>query len=350
LIPIPYGSGLSAQIGLKTESTVGTEITVDRFYEFLSESITFQPTWLDSAGLKAGQAFKRVSRTVQSRFSAGGDWSLEHADKGGMGTIWKHALGSPITIPVQIGATTAWQQVHIPGMRTGLSHTIQVGRPQTDGTVRAFTYRGCKVTGFEFTCSDGEIAQLSLSVDGWQEATATALASASYTANMGVFTFADASTFTLGGTPTTGGSPSQISIAGGTAVTTVVRGITISGQWPLATERFGLGNAGVKREQIENGIPMITGTLEGEFTSRTEIYDLFKANTTTALQLDFTHGDAGSSNPYRLSFIMPAIKFKEAATNAAGPDILGQTIGFEAYDDGTNAPFQVRLVSTDTVL
>lgn len=347
---MPYGSGLSAQLGLKTEAVVGTEITVDKFFEFLSEGISFEPTWLDSAGLKAGQAFKRVARTAQSRFDVNGDWTLEHADKGGMGTIWKHALGSPITIPVQIGATTAWQQVHIPGIRTGLSHTIQVGRPQTDGTVRAFTYRGCKYSGWEFTCSDGELAQLKLTVNGWQEATATALAAASYTANAGVFSFADAATFTIGGTPSTGGSPSQITISGGTPITTVVKGITITGSTPMATERYGLGNAGVKKEQLENAIPEITGTLDGEFTQRTEIYDLFKANTTTALQLDFAHGDAGTSNPYRLSFIMPAVKFKAASVNADGPDILGQSINFEAFDDGTNAVIQVRLVSTDTTL
>src|SRR5919204_5708412 len=104
---MPYGSGLSAQLGLKTESTVGTEITVDTFFEFLSGGISFQPTWLDSAGLKAGQAFKRVNRTVQSRFTIGGDWTLEHADQGHMGLLWRHALGSPFTTPVQISTSTA---------------------------------------------------------------------------------------------------------------------------------------------------------------------------------------------------------------------------------------------------
>jgi hypothetical protein len=126
--------------------------------------------------------------------------------------------------------------------------------------------------------------------------------------------------------------------------------VTIRGEDGMATERFGLGNAGLKEEQIENATRMITGTLEGEFTDRTEIYDLIVANTTTALQLDFSHGDAGGSNPYRLSFVLPACKLKTGNVNLTGPDILGQSITFEAYDNEADPVIQVELVSTDTAI
>jgi hypothetical protein len=113
----------------------------------------------------------------------------------------------------------------------------------------------------------------------------------------------------------------------------------------MATERYGLGNAGQKKEPIENGISTITGTLDAEFTSQAEIYDLFKANTTTAIQLDFAHGDAGSGNPFRLSFVLPAVKLKAASVNVGGPDIIPQSVEFQAYDDGTTNPvIQVELV------
>lgn len=350
---MPYGSGLSAQVGVKAETTVGTEVVVDRFFEFLDESIAFQPTWLDGQGLRAGQAYQRVARVSQSRFTVAGDISLEHADKGGMGLLWKHILGSAITVPTQIGATTAWKQNHHAGstsVKTGLGLTIQVGRPQTDGTVKAHTYRGCKIVAAEFSVSDGELARLSLTVDGWQEATATALASASYTAATGVFSFSDASVFKLGGTPST--SAGETTVAGGTSVATVVRGFTLRVGTPLATERYGLGNAGVKREQIENAIPEITGTLEGEYTSQSEIYSLLKNNTTTALELVLEHGLAGTAEPYELSFVLPAIKLLEGGPQVSGPDIVGQSINWKAYDDGggSNPVAQVRLVSTDTTL
>ena len=155
--------------------------------------------------------------------------------------------------------------------------------------------------------------------------------------------------FKLGGTPST--AAGVTTVAGGTTVATVVRGFTLRGSTPLATERYGLGNAGVKKEQIENAIPEITGTLAGEYTSQSEIYSLFKANTTTALELVLEHGLAGTAEPYELSFVLPACKIVEGGPQVGGPDIVSQSINFKSYDDGTTNPVaQVRLVSTDTTL
>jgi hypothetical protein len=353
-----FGSGLSAQIGCKAESTVGTEIVVDTFYEFLSENFQYVPTWLDGQGIKANQQYQRVARTVISRHSVTGDFTVEHADQGHMGLLWKHALGSTITTPVVV-LGTAFKQIHTPGSKFGLSLTTQVGRPQPDTTVRPFTYRGVKVSDWEFSCADGAIAALKLTADGWQEATATALASATYTAAAGVFNFADASTFKIGGVATT--SAGETTVASGVAAVTLAKSVTITGTTPLATERYGLGNAGVKKEQLENDIPTITGSFGAEFTQRTELYDLLKANTTTALQLDFSHFDStgkdangvnAGPNPYLLSFIFPAVKIRAGSMNVNGPDIVPQQIDFKAYDDGsgTNPVMQVKLVSKDTTL
>jgi hypothetical protein len=354
-----FGSGLSAQVGVKAESTVGTEIVVDTFYEFLDESFQYVPTWLDGMGLKANQQYQRVARTVISRHDVNGGFTVEHADKGHMGLLWKHALGSTVTTGTLVTGT-AYKQNHTPGTKFGMGLTTQIGRPQPDTTVRAFTYRGCKVTDWEFSCSDGAIAALKLMMDGWQEATATALASATYTAGAGVFNFADASTFKIGGTAST--SAGETTIASGVQVATLAKSITITGTTPLAVDRYGLGNAGVKKEQLENDIPVISGSLGAEFTQRTEFYDLLKANTTVALQLDFSHylqgvdaaGATGGTgtNPYLLSFIFPAVKIRAGSMNVGGPDIVPQQIDFKAYDDGsgTNPVMQVKLVGTDLVL
>src|SRR6266568_4940648 len=281
---MPYASGLSGQVGTVVESTYGTPVTVTRFWEFLSETLTFDPGWLDGQGLKSGQAFKRASRTVQSRFDVTGDITMEHTDGSAasaaadsMGWWWKQALGSAITTPTVV-LGTAYKQSHTPGSKAGFYSTMQVGRPQISGTtVQPHTHTGCKVTDWEFTCSDNQIAQLKCTVNA----------------------------------------------------------ITLTGSSPMKTDRYGLGNAGLKGEPIENAIPTITGSLTAEYYSRTELYDLFKANTTTALQLDFSHmvngldanGVASGPNPYLLSFVMPAVKLKSAAVNVSGPDVVPQTIG-----------------------
>lgn len=367
---VAYGGGLSYSLGVITESTVGTEATVNAWYEVLGDTDFSQtPTFLDSAALKAGQAFKRVQRTAISRYDVSGTVNLEHYDRGfsaalgrGMGWWWRHALGSATTAATQISTGSAYGQNHVNGTKDGLSFTAQAGNPEASGafTSRPFTYRGCKISQWDFSCNDGQLAQLKCTIDGWRENTATSLVSPAYAGTSyqaGTFSFADVSTFTAGGTAST--SAGLTSVAGGTSVATICKGITLTGQTPLASDRFGLGNAGTKREQIQNGIPTITGSLAAEFTSRAEFYDLFVANSTFPLQLDFTHYLAGvdaagatggtGANPYRLSFILPAVKLKMADIKLNGPDILQQDLQFEAYDDGsgTNPVIQVRLVSQD---
>jgi hypothetical protein len=163
---------------------------------------------------------------------------------------------------------------------------------------------------------------------------------------------------TLGGTATT--SAGVTTVAGGSSLGSLVNGIVITGTTPMKADRYGLGNAGLKGEPIENAIPTITGTLSTEFFSRTELYDVFKANTTQPLQIDFTkfdsagndaNGVAAGANPFRLSIIMPAVRFKSAAVNVNGPDVVPQSIDFQAYDDGTTNPvIQVRIISKEQTI
>jgi len=274
-----------------------------------------------------------------------------------MGFWWKYALGSTLTTPTVV-LGTAYKQVHTPGTKAGQFLTCQFGRPQIlSTTVQPFTETGVKVTGWEFSCNDNQIAQLKISGNAQTELTSVALAGASYPTPNGLFSFANASVFTLGGTAST--SAGETTVAGGSTVGSLVTGITLTGATPMKTDRFGLGNLGLKGEPIENATPTITGTLNTEFYSRAELYDVFRAGTGIPLQLDFTkfdsagndaNGVAAGPNPYRLSFIIPQIKLKTAAINVSGPDVLPQTIGFEAFDDGsgTNPVFQVKLVSKES--
>jgi Phage tail tube protein len=363
-VPV-YASGLSGQVSAVAESTYGTAVTTTRFYEFLSENFQYNPAFLDGMGLKAGQAYNRATRTVVSQSDVNGDLTMEHtsgeaatAIADSMGFWWKYALGSAFTTPTVV-VGTAFQQIHTNGSKAGQFLTVQVGRPQISGvTVQPFTYTGCKITDFEFSCNDNQIAQLKLTFDGRNESTSIGLAAASYPTPNGLFSFANASVMTLGGTATT--SAGLTSVAGGSSLGSLVNGIVITGSTPMKADRYGLGNAGLKGEPIENAIPTITGTLSTEFFSRTELYDVFKANTTQPLQIDFTkfdsagndaNGVAAGANPFRLSIIMPAVRFKTAAVNVNGPDVVPQSIGFQAYDDGTTNPvIQVRIISKEQTI
>jgi len=337
------GTGLDAQLGYKLETTVGTEVTVDKFLEFNSESLTFDPGFIEPTGLRTGTKFKRGARLVQSRVAVSGDLTLQHSTRV-MGALWKAALGSSVTSPTLV-AGSAYKQVHQTGDLLGKSLTLQVGRPEpSTGTVKPHTYKGCKVTGWEFSCSDNDTARLKLSVDGWNEATATALASASYVAGAEVFNFSQATSFTLGGTVS---GTTELSISGGSAITAIVRGITLTGTNPLAVERYGLGNAGVKKEQLENDIPTITGTLDIEYL-QSEWYTPFKAGTKSALYLKFEGSVISGSDKNTLEFVLPQIAIKKVTPTVDGPDIVKASVEFEVYNDETHNTFQVKLISADS--
>jgi len=337
------GTGLDAQVGFKLESTWGTPVVVDKFVEFDSEGLAWTPTFVEPTGLRVGQKFKRGSRLVRSRETVEGDVTMQFATRT-MGTLVKAMLGSAVTTPTVI-AGSAYKQVHTPGDFVGKSLTVQVGRPEPSGTVRAHTYEGCKVTGWEIAVSDGETATLKLTLDGQTELTATALATASFVTSE-VFNFSQVTVFKLGGTAST--AAGEVSVASGVTVTTIIKGITITGTTPLATERYGLGNARQKAEQLENDTPTITGTLDAEF-NRTEVYDLFKANTATALELKLEGSIISGSDKNTLHIIIPEIHFKTAAPNVDGPDVVQMSVDFEGYQDATgNAPIQVKLISADS--
>jgi hypothetical protein len=343
------GSGIAAQFGYAAESVAwGTVATPDHFVDFNDESLSYAPNWIEGQGLHAGGQMKRLARLNRSSYSAGGNVTMELATNK-LGLMVKHMLGSSGTATLVSGA--AYKQVHQLGSSTGLGLTLQIGRPQTDGTVKPFTYPGAKPTGWTIAVSDQANATLSVDFDAKDEVTSTGLAAASYVAAANVFNFSQVSAFKIGGTAST--TTGVVSIASGVSVASICRSFSVTGTRPVAAQRFGLGNAGAKSEQIENGFTTITGSLGAEFTSQAEFYDLFKtqaANTAgTPLQLTFT-GAAISGGNYSFDIILPAVKFKLVDPDVNGPDLVTQTVDFETYDDGTNNPIQITIISTDTAI
>jgi hypothetical protein len=337
------GSGLDAQLGYKLETTVGTPVTVDKFLEFNSEGLEYDPGFIEPTGLRVGTKFKRGSRLVQSRQMVSGPIELNHATRL-MGALWKVALGSTVTTPTVV-LGSAYKQIHQTGDLLGKSLTLQVGRPEpSTQTVKPHTIAGAKCTGWEFSVSDNEVAKLSLDLDGWTEATATALATASYVTSE-EFNFSQCTEFSLGNTIA---GTTELTESGGTAVTSIVKSLSFKGDNPLATERFGLGNLGVKKEQYENGTPTITGTLEAEYL-QSEFYTPFKANTATSLVVRFEGSVISGTDKNTLEFIVPEIRIKKVTPKVEGPDLVQASVEFEVYTNSTaQNPFQVKLISADS--
>lgn len=351
------GSGICSQVGFKNEVTAGTEVTVDHFLKHLSVSNDgLQLITATDEGLGGCSRAPTIDRTVKVASQVMRDVEFNVGSRG-FGLILKQMVGSAGTI-AQIGATPAWRQIHWDGDVAGKSMTWQFGFPETTaaGTVRAHTVRGCKITQWELSNTRNELAKLRVSLDGWAEATGTALATASYPTGTGA-TANDPFRFNgfsakIGGTPSVGAG--LVSIAGGTEIAGC-RGVSIKGVLPLRTDGFYSGGAGVKQEQLMagDGFMVYTADPDVEFRDRTQLYDVLAAYSTVALEFTWTGFiDIGSSNFGKLSVIFPQAKLVTSGINVNGPAGLDNKSALQAYADpaGTLPIVQIEYISADTAL
>lgn len=323
------GSGLSGQIGTAVETVYGTVVTPDKFYQFLNESLERQQTTLQSQGIGGGAIRQLRRRGIISARMGAGDIAMEVATTG-FGRWFNWMLGGTSTIAQQ-AATPAWKQTHQIGDLLGKSLTIQKGVPQTDGTVKPFTFEGSKCTAWEFSISVDQILQLSVSVDAEDVNTSTALAVASYTTPK-LFHF-------MQGSLTVGGS----------AVASVTNA-TVGGTNNLKVDRFYLGSSGLKKEPIDNDFPTIQGTLDTEFVNQATFYDRFTGDTAAALVLDFEGDTISGIYKEKLTITVPEVRFEGDTPKIGGPEVVVQNVPFSGFYDGTNAGCKIEYTSTDTAI
>lgn len=338
------GAGIASQFGWAQETTPGTPVTVTKFLEYNSETLDFVPNTIQGRGLHAGGQYDRNSRYSRTTKTVTGQVVMDLATKN-LGTLIKNMLGSSATA-TQIAATTAYKQVHNPGPLDGLGLTLQKGVPEAaSGLVKPYTYNGAKITSWTVSQAMDAIAVLTLGFDAWSEDDVTALATASYPVS-NVFNFANVSTIKFGGTPSI--ATGVTSIASGVTVTGVTS-FELTGTNPVAASRFFLGSAGTKANQLENGYRAVTGKFSGEF-SKSQFYDVFKSGTVTPIQVTWTFGDAGGSNPFAFDVVLPACRLNTGTNNVGGPDIVQGDVEFVALDDQATTPIQITYTSTDTAL
>jgi hypothetical protein len=326
-------SGLAAQLGLAESSTFGTYQTPTRFLEFVEESLEYQIERVESPGLRANNRVLRTDRYAPGQKRVEGSITLEPATKG-FGLVLKHALGSA-SITTPSGATNASLHAHTLGDIYGTSLTVQVGRPDSSGTVQPFSFLGCRADTLSFTSSVDEVLQCELGLVGQDMTTAEALATATY--------------------PTTGSAASYeqfywtqgvISLAG--SAVAVVTDFEMEINNNLKSDRYFLGGATMS-EPILAGMTEITGTVTVEFLNLTA-YERFVDNTQVALTAKWTAATAieSSTFPY-IEVNIPKVRFDGPANpQVGGPDVITHELPFKALFDGTNGPITVDYMTSDT--
>lgn len=292
--------GQDGQVGFVTEVTPGTAVTVTKFIPIVSENIKNNITYLDTKTISARKVL-RLTKPGTKEISGSISTELPNVP---MATLLKHMFGT-----INTTGAGPYEHTATPGDLTGDSLTIQVGRPATSGTVHPFTYAGCKISEWTIACQLGEIATLDLDVIGMSEVTATALATASYSASWEPFTFIEGS----------------VSVAGSPVAS--IKSFTLTGN-NMIEPRFRIGS-GNSVQPLETSLREYTGQIVGDFDSLTH-YGLYTAGTETAIVLSFDNGTDTLT-------ITMNVMFTGETPELSGFELLEQNLPFRALSSTSDA-------------
>ena len=317
------------QLAVKDESTYGTAVVVDRFFEYESESIEESEGRTEGDPLRVGSGFVRNDRFTPYFSGASGSVQLAVMTKG-FGWWLKHMLGASSTAgPAE---TVVYTHTGVEGELYGDSFTLQVNRPfHPAGTNQAFTYEGGKVAEWGLSNSvDGNLL-LDLSLDFEQVATATALASASYPASMENFTWA-------GGVVSIGGSAYDLS----EFALNVNNGLNVD-------RRQIRGNTDKKEPTASRR--EATFSIKADFDSLTQRNRAHATTRSAALaQIIATWTGPtllGSTLYPEYKVTIPACRFDEWKGATEGTDAIEQELSGVVRYDGTNSPITVAIKNAD---
>lgn len=310
-------SGLAAQIGIKTESTYGTAVTVDRFTPIISESMTEQIARMESAGIVPGARVLRSPQWAPGDVEISGEIGMELYQQGA-GLWFRHMFGGLAT-----SGSGSYTHTFTPGDMADDHFTLQIGKPDVSGTVQPFTFAGCKVTEWELAAKAGELVTLGVSVSGRELATGTSLATASYGSGVATpFTFKHASV-------TVGGSAAA------------VKEITLKGMNGLDTGRRFIGSPLIA-EPLEAELRTYEGEMTCEFESLTQM-NLFRNGTENALVLTISAGVAVSVT------ITMNVRYDGSTPEVGGRGITELSVPFKCTASSTDASaITAVMVNSDT--
>ena len=293
-------SGIAASYGFKLESAVGTPITVDTHLPLISESIKRTEAFTESAGILAGRRLMQSSQWNSGNITTGGDVQTE---------LYTTSIRSLLTamMGTETGGTLTY--TYTPADLYGDSLTVQIGRPDTAGTINPFTYPGMKVASWEIACAAGEFATMGLSFM-WciaDEGTATALVAPTYAAGLRPIKFSGA----------------NIVVAGGTLAT--VKQFTLSGDNKLEERRY-LGSQ-FSAEPIESDLRSYTGSIQAQFDSLTA-YQRYINHTEATLVATLANGTS-------VVKVTANVRFDGETPNVGGRAVLEQSLPFTVIAPGT---------------
>lgn len=326
--------GQTSVIYTGDQSVYGTAVTPDRVHEILSESLVHRENRLRSEGFGGDtlRRLRRASREVVSTYDAGGDITME-VSVNGFGRWFKHAIdGTPATSqPDVTNSPTVYLHTFELGQSLPAGLTLQKGLNDAAGSeVDHFTYVGGKILNWELSIGVDQVLQFTAGLDFRQLQTTTALATGLSYGDVQVFNF------------------SQGTLKKDSVAVANVLDCSISGTNNLKVDRYYLGSSGLKAEPVDDAYPEVGGSLTAEFDDPAIFHDPFLSDTSMELILEFVGATISDDETYLLRVTLPDVVIVGGTPTLDGPEVVEQSVDFEARYDGTNAGVKIEYQNTDS--
>lgn len=341
------------QIMAALESTYGVKATPTRTLEFVDETLDWEPTFVQGAGLKLGKTMDKSGRRALGKSAVGGDITIEALTKGN-GWLYQAALGAGSSALIG-GAGSAYQQLFTLGASDYLpSYTIQKGIPPLGGaSLVPKTFLGMQCTGFELSAGNAGIPTIKFGWMGKDVDTASSLATAAYPTGVKELSFVNAS-LAVGGTLVLPTSTALATVSGSPLGTVNVRDVDFTWDNGLDTDGYNFGGGGKRSRPAAMGKRTGTGTMTAEFTDNM-FEAAYLAQTDLSLVLTYALSSAtdlisGSSYP-ALQLTIPELRLEGELAKSAGGGVVTQSIGFTALDgESAASPIYVAIVTAETAI
>ena len=378
-------SGLAAQAGFVTETTVGVAKTPTLFLPFVDESIELEKERLESEAIFAGRRVLDSDQWNGGPNTVGGDVSLELTNRG-LGVLFKHAFGGVATT-----GSGPYTHTFTPGDLSGVSLTAQIGVPSVAGTVQPKTASGCKIASWDLGFASDEIATWAATLVGQKlqigsrsvadgvttngDATVTTSTGALTAADVGksvsgtgiptgayILSINSSTSFELSANATADGTGVAIviglALASATLPTDIkplkfnhgyitvggsevkVKSGNISGDNGLADDRRFIGDQNIA-EPLEADLRTYEGELVLEFTDLTQ-WNRYVAGDEFDIVLAFTSGADSVT-------ITAHARYDGGTPSVGGREIVEQSLPFKVIGDGSDADaITAVLVNSDS--
>ena len=326
----------SRSLQLGVESTYNTAVSPTKAFEVTNDDWALARQAIEQRDTdRVGAAALLEHNQRWTNMGAGGSIQMAVYDNG-MGLLFANIFSTK-TAPAAVTSTTQNKRhrtYQVNATHPAASFTARRVRDRVNATSGAgeleeFTYAGCVPTAINFALGQKEKMTLGVTFDGASEASGGSATAAVYHATAQEQWIADDCKITLDGTELPWFNNFSLDIA-----------------YAWKTDMYTFSGTGNKQKPVQQGVPVITGSLGSPAytdTLKADLYDKFRAGESVPLIVELAKGSTSAPDQDILRFSLPQIRFGGNTPQGSGQDITMIEGPFEALHTGASSNFPLTI-------